>query len=143
MLQFTSMIIKAIHRRSKSGPNHAERTESEGKVQQKVIERIADTAILRYVGPPTSQLADNLATMMNNGRRTIGGGSSLMSTVKVEVEGLLAARNILEDRIARAQQQHEQSIGTKSEEHSAANTKAATTILRNAIFYIDQELPKN
>lgn len=143
MLQSTSMIIKDIHRRSKSGPNHAERAEAEGKAQRKVIERIADTAILCYVGPPVDQPTENLVSMMNNGRRTVNGGTSLMSSVKVEAEGLLAARGVLEDRIARAQKQHEQIVGTKSEANSAASTKAAIIILRNAIRYINQELPED
>lgn len=129
------MIIKAARKRTENKPTTRELNEAAGVIPSKVIERVADAAILGIVTPYHEQ--STISITMNSGRIL---GSTPAAPVKVNTKLLLAARELLEDRIARAKQQHENSAGPESEK-SATATRSAVSILTRAIRTIDKELP--
>ena len=114
----------------------------QAKIRERIVERVADAAILRHVAPVNSQPVSGLSKLMNNDKRTIGKGSSKMASVSLDRELLQSAKSILQGRIVTALEQHERAVGTKKESSSAASTRSATLILRSAIQGIDHEIEK-
>ncbi|MGE5309652.1 MAG: hypothetical protein ACM3JF_01060 [Sphaerimonospora mesophila] len=113
----------------------------EARIRERLVNRVADAAILCRITPVNGSPDRNLDQTMNNGER-IGDYGQRIPLVSLTPELLLSARNVLAGRSAVANESDAKVVGTKKELESTASTRSAALILQGAICVIDREMPK-
>ncbi len=114
----------------------------EARIRERLINRVADAAILCHITPANGRPTRDLDQTMNNTARIGGNYGSRIPPTDPTPELLSSARNVLAGRIAVANESHAKTVGTKKESESKASTRSVELILRGAISVIDREMPK-